>query len=141
MSKILCSWSGLHLWGRGGFNGLALTKNGYYRVVDSDSGVMGGLHTKDYLLAADRNWLLALNLIENGHKPDWHDCSCGSKFVMGGNWDNHTAVCDSLTLPSPFGPKNNDGRSTCYKCEDPTRQAGGGQYMICKNKDCEWFDK
>lgn len=139
--NILCSWSGQHLWNRGGLNGLAYTKEGYYRVIDSSNGLMGSLFTKSYLLAADKNWLIALNKIEGGYKPDWHDCSCGAQFVMGKNWSNHTALCDSLTLPSPFEPKNNDGRITCYKCEDSTKPAGGGQYMICKNKDCEWFNK
>lgn len=40
------------------------------------------------------------------------------------------------TPPAPDEPRNNDGRSTCWWCNSPTRKAGGGQYDICTNKEC-----
>lgn len=37
-------------------------------------------------------------------------------------------------------PKNNDGRTHCYKCNQPTKLTGGGMYQVCGNPNCEWFD-
>ena len=28
-------------------------------------------------------------------------------------------------------PKNNDGRTSCFWCDSPTRKAGGGMYDVC----------
>lgn len=37
-------------------------------------------------------------------------------------------------------PKNNDGRETCFVCNQPTRVTGGGMYNVCANTECEWYD-
>jgi len=41
------------------------------------------------------------------------------------------------------GVKNNDGRSHCLKCGEPTvfvQGAGANGYHMCKNKSCSWYD-
>lgn len=139
--NFVCEWNGLHLWKGEGKNGLALDDTGLWHVIDTSINVVGSGHTKDYLLAVDRAWSIAFVSIEQGYKPSWCKCTCGANAVMGNDWEDHDQTCDSKTLPSPFAPKNNDGRTTCYNCGDDTKPAGGGQYLICKNKNCEWFDK
>ena len=142
MTKIICKWSGFHLWQQQDLNGLALTNTGHYCVVSILNGVVGLPNTKAQLLSADIRWAEAVNKIEgDGYRPDWSSCSCGSQVVMGNDWTDHTSMCDSLILPSPFGPKNNDGRIDCYRCGEKNRVAGGGQYNICSNIDCDWYER
>jgi len=45
------------------------------------------------------------------------------------------------TESTESAPKNNDGRSKCYKCGHLVHNSGGGMYQICKNPNCEWFDR
>ena len=139
--RIICAWNGPHLWGHNGKNGLSLTDEGTWCVVDPSTGGGSAAFNKDHLIKVDKEWLLAFSIIEEGHKPSWKECSCGSQVVMGQNYSGHTPLCESLVLSSPFEPKNNDGLGACYKCGESTRPAGGGQYMVCKNEDCEWYDK
>jgi len=54
---------------------------------------------------------------------------------------------DSKPAPTRYRPvgdvKNNDGRTHCYKCGQPTTFVPGavnGGYHMCKNKSCEWYD-
>lgn len=139
--KVICRWSGFHLWKAPNLNGLSYTDTGHYRVTDPTSGIMSEPNTKAQLLAVDPRWAQGLAKIESGElPPDWHICTCGAKAVMGMSWSEHTLLCNSITLLSPFGPKNNDGRVECYRCGEQTRQAGGGQYDVCSNPNCSWYN-
>lgn len=40
-----------------------------------------------------------------------------------------------------IAPKNNDGRTDCFVCHWTLKSVGWGQYQICENKECKWFDR
>ena len=139
--NIICKWSGYYLWGIGNMNGLGIDSQGEYYVISFETLKITGPFSKRALIDCDLKWLTSISKIESGFPPDWRECSCGASAVMGKDWTGHTALCDALTLKSPFEPKNNDGRKYCYKCGIYTKSAGGGQYLICVNKACSWYEK
>lgn len=141
MSKSIAEWFGVNLWKDEGVvgNGLAYKKSGKWVVISLL--MTDDEYTMEEIITADGNWTRAFEKIENGLKPDWCPCSCGAKAVMGKDWTIHDQNCDHITKPSPFTPKNNDGRETCFMCWKMTHKAGGGSYDLCKNKDCSWYNK
>ena len=147
--KIKYVWSGTLLWEDTNSAGLALTDDGYWQciygawnpITQSGSSGITGAYSKTQLFDADATWREAFRKINDGLKPDWCACSCGTEAVMGRDWSVHNSKCNSITLSSPYVPENNDNRASCYMCCYPNRLAGGGQYRVCQNQKCEWFNK
>lgn len=63
-------------------------------------------------------------------------------FLRKELWRTGHNIFDTNTTPAQVGagPKNNDGRHSCYKCNKPTRLVGGGMYNVCANEECSWFE-
>lgn len=51
---------------------------------------------------------------------------------------NNNTVVAQPRRPSINEPRNNDGRTDCYKCRQPVVLSGGGMYQLCGNQSCEW---
>ena len=140
--NIIARWDGPYLWdGANNKRGLVVFEDlKTFSAVDINIGYVGSGDV-EYFVKLDLAWKLAFDTILGGLPPSWCECSCGAKTVMGIEWDDHTPLCDGVTLQSPFFPKNNDGRLSCVKCDQKTIAAGGGAYLICNNVNCDWYKK
>ena len=78
---------------------------------------------------------------KNDEDDECESCSkgcCSSKKDSKKDCKCSGSCGDACKCNKPI--KNNDGRDTCYVCGNDTYIAGGGQYRLCKNKSCKWYN-
>lgn len=149
--RVVIKWRNTSIWGNGVgtiYRHIFMTESMRWLPVDDnefDCAFAGTSFTKEALLNnADNRWRKIFEKIDAGLKPDWvavdFKCSCGSWATMGMGWPHHDSTC-SFKIGPPPEVKNNDGRINCYQCGGPTKQAGGGAYNICVDKECIWYDR
>lgn len=134
-------WSGELLWGNENYSTLHYMSDLRWMVSNPMHQRIMKTFSEDELNKHDANWKIAFTKIYNGLQPSSCACSCGAMKVMGGGWDAHDSKCDHVLKPNPFEPRNNDGRTNCFKCGHQTKSAGGGSYSICNNSRCGWNGK
>lgn len=76
---------------------------------------------------------------DDDYYDDYDDEYYNNDEYDGGGFTHIPAATHRPRVPDE--PKNNDGRTHCYKCKQPVTNAAGGMYQLCKNQQCEWFDK
>jgi len=147
--EIVAVWDPQEIWRQSGFKGLAVFANGKWDTIDVIAGVLNfgdRLWTKEQLLKEDPRWAKAFDRIEDGLKPAIakKKCSCGAHAVYGKDWPGHSPTCFiNQEYFGPSIPKNNDGRTTCWKCGQPTvsKPCWNNESNLCANRDCSWHDK
>ena len=81
--------------------------------------------------------MVTCRVIDSKGKPRLHELNRNELWFAGKNiFGNRPKV----RLLQSVKPKNNDGRTICFMCEQPTKVVGLGTYNICANRFCEWFD-
>lgn len=148
--RIVIKWRNVSIWGEEkghNFRNVFMTEKLRWLPVDDSEylcSFAGQSFTREYLIESDIKWIKVFSTIDAGLQPDWvavdFRCSCGAWATMGMSWPFHDSTC-SFKIGPPPEIKNNDGRQYCWECGEPTRQAGGGAYDVCKNKECSWYDK
>jgi len=146
-SHIMAIWTGQDIWTNQNTRGLALLYDEKWALIEYFT--FDGLqidsvsYTQKFLIDDDRQWSEAFNKIYGGLQPSWFDkkCTCGATAVFGKEWKGHGPQCRATESEFllPNSPKNNDGRNTCYRCNQPTKMIFN--YHLCKNKDCNWHDR
>lgn len=147
--EIVAVWDPIELWKKSGFKGLSVFADGRWcpiEVVVGGVSFDGRLFTKEQLLKCDPKWITAFDAVEDGLKPAIvrKKCSCGAHALYGKDWDHHTPTCFiNQEHFIPGIPKNNDGRSTCWRCGQPTvsKPCWTKESNLCANKKCSWYDK